>query len=84
MALNQFELIFLLSESRVLIPLSSILIKFEIFKKLIKSGSIVRALVTKNTKDKPRSFFDRIDNWAKESGSLRISAYPRGSIRISA
>ena len=32
-------------------------VKFDIFKKLVKSGSIVRALVTKNTKDKPRSFF---------------------------
>ncbi len=31
-------------------------VKFEIFKKLVKSGSIVRAIVTKNTKDKPRSF----------------------------
>ena len=32
-------------------------VKFEIFKKLVKSGSIVRAIITKNTKDKPRSFF---------------------------
>ena len=39
-------------------------VKFEIFKKLIKSGSIVRAIVAKNTKGKPRSFFDNIDNWA--------------------
>ena len=41
-------------------------IKFEIFKKLVKSGSVVRAIITKNTKDKPRSFFDNIDKWAKE------------------
>ena len=32
-------------------------VKFEIFKKLVKSGSIVRAIVTKNTHTKPRSFF---------------------------
>ena len=32
-------------------------VKFDIFKKLVKSGSLVRAIVTKNTKDKPRSFF---------------------------
>ena len=32
-------------------------VKFDIFKKLVKSGSIVRAIVTPNTKDKPRSFF---------------------------
>ena len=41
-------------------------VKFEIFKKLVKSGSFVRAIVTKNTKDRPRSFFDGIDRWAKE------------------
>ena len=44
-------------------------IKFDIFKRLVKSGSIVRCLVTKETKDKPRSFFDSIDKWAKEQGS---------------
>ena len=32
-------------------------VKFEIFKKLVKAGSFVRAIITKNTKDKPRSFF---------------------------
>ena len=31
-------------------------VNFEIFKNLVKSGSIVRAILTKNTKDKPRSF----------------------------
>ena len=31
-------------------------VSFEIFKKLVKSGSKVRCIVTKNTKDKPRSF----------------------------
>ena len=36
-------------------------VKFDIFKKLIKSGSVVRSIITKNTKDKPRSFFDNID-----------------------
>ena len=43
-------------------------VKLDIFKKLIKSGSIVRSIVTKNTKDKPRSFFDNLDKWAKEQG----------------
>ena len=43
-------------------------VKLEIFKKLVKSGCIVRSIVTKNTKDKPRSFFDGIDKWAKEQG----------------
>ena len=44
-------------------------VKFEIFKKLVKSGSRVRCIVTKNTKDKPRSFFDNIDKWAKDQGA---------------
>ena len=43
-------------------------VNFEIFKNLVKKGSIVRAIVTKNTKDQPRSFFDNLDKWAKEQG----------------
>ena len=43
-------------------------VSFEIFKKLVKNGSLVRCIVTKNTKDKPRSFFDGIDKWAKDQG----------------
>ena len=50
-------------------------VKFEIFKKLIKSGSIVRAIVAKNTKGKPRSFFDNIDNWAKKQGASGLAYF---------
>ena len=50
-------------------------IKFDIFKKLIKSGSIVRAIIAKNTKDKPRSFFDNIDKWAKEQGASGLAYF---------
>ena len=50
-------------------------VKFEIFKKLIKSGSIVRAIIVKNTKEKPRSFFDKIDNWAKEQGASGLAYF---------
>ncbi len=50
-------------------------VKFDIFKKLVKGGSLVRALVTKNTKDKPRSFFDGIDRWAKEQGSSGLAYF---------
>ncbi len=50
-------------------------ISFEIFKKLVKSGSDVRCIVTKNTKDKPRSFFDNIDKWAKEQGSSGLAYF---------
>ena len=43
-------------------------VNFNVFKKLINEGSIVRCIVTKKTKDKPRSFFDNIDKWAKNEG----------------
>ena len=44
-------------------------VKLEIFKKLVKKGSIVRAIPAPNTASKPRSFFDEINNWAKEEGA---------------
>ena len=50
-------------------------VSFEIFKKLVKSGSIVRAIITRNTKDKPRSFFDNIDRWAKEQGASGLAYF---------
>ncbi len=50
-------------------------VSFEIFKKLVKSGSKVRCIVTKNTKDKPRSFFDNIDKWAKEEGGSGLAYF---------
>ena len=50
-------------------------VKFEIFKKLVKSGSNVRAIITKNTAGKPRSFFDNIDKWAKEQGASGLAYF---------
>ena len=50
-------------------------VKFEIFKKLVKSGSKVRAILTKDTKNKPRSFFDGIDRWAKEEGASGLAYF---------
>ena len=50
-------------------------VSFEIFKKLVKSGSRVRCISTKNTKDKPRSFFDNIDKWAKEQGASGLAYF---------
>nr|MDB3894417.1 aspartate--tRNA ligase [Candidatus Pelagibacter sp.] len=50
-------------------------VSFEIFKKLVKSGSKVRCISTKNTKDKPRSFFDNIDKWAKEEGASGLAYF---------
>ena len=50
-------------------------VKFDIFKKLVKAGSVVRVIVTKNTKEKPRSFFDNIDKWAKEQGASGLAYF---------
>ena len=50
-------------------------VSFDIFKKLVKSGSKVRCIVTKNTKEKPRSFFDNIDKWAKEQGASGLAYF---------
>ena len=50
-------------------------IKFEIFKKLVKKGCLVRTIVVKETKDKPRSFFDNIDKWAKDQGSSGLAYF---------
>jgi len=50
-------------------------VTFEIFKKLVKSGSKVRCIVTKNTREKPRSFFDNIDKWAKEQGASGLAYF---------
>ena len=50
-------------------------VKFEIFKKLVSRGSIVRAIITKKTNSKPRSFFDNIDKWAKDEGSSGLAYF---------
>ena len=50
-------------------------VKFDIFKKLVKSGSKVRSILTKNTQDKPRSFFDNLDKWAKEQGASGLAYF---------
>jgi len=50
-------------------------VKFEIFKKLVKSGSLSRCIIAKNTSEKPRSFFDNIDKWAKEQGASGLAYF---------
>jgi len=50
-------------------------VKFEIFKKLVSNGKIVRCIVTKQTVDKPRSFFDSIDKWAKSEGASGLAYF---------
>ena len=50
-------------------------VKFEIFNKLVKNGAVVRCIVTKDTKDKPRSFFDNLDKWAKDQGASGLAYF---------
>ncbi|MDC3066159.1 aspartate--tRNA ligase [Candidatus Pelagibacter sp.] len=50
-------------------------VKFEIFKKLVSKGNVVRCIVTKNTINKPRSFFDSIDKWAKNEGTSGLAYF---------
>lgn len=41
---------------------------FSVFVEAIKSGSVVRAIAAKETIGQPRSFFDKLNDWAKEEG----------------
>ena len=50
-------------------------VTFDIFKNLVKNGSKVRSITTKDTKDKPRSFFDNIDKWAKDQGASGLAYF---------
>ena len=50
-------------------------VNFDIFKKLVKKGARVKTIITSNTKDKPRSFFDNIDKWAKEQGASGLAYF---------
>ncbi|MEK9894232.1 MAG: aspartate--tRNA ligase [Pelagibacteraceae bacterium] len=50
-------------------------VKFEIFKKLVSKGNIVRSIVTKQTVENPRSFFDGIDKWARSEGASGLAYF---------
>ena len=50
-------------------------VKFDIFKKLVKSGSKVKAIITKFTKISQRSFFENIDKWAKDQGASGLAYF---------
>ncbi len=50
-------------------------VKFDIFKKLVNEGARVRGIIAKNSKDKPRSFFDNIDKWAKDQGASGLAYF---------
>ncbi|MBY0292682.1 MAG: aspartate--tRNA ligase [Alphaproteobacteria bacterium] len=42
---------------------------FSLFAKAIEKGSIVRAIPAPNTATYPRSFFDKMNEWAREQGA---------------
>ena len=48
---------------------NSVEIKLNIFKKQINKGAIVRAIPAPNTINKPRSFYDGLNEWAKKEGA---------------
>ena len=42
---------------------------FSIFSKAIANGSVVRGIQAKGAANKPRSFFDNMNNWARNEGA---------------
>ena len=45
---------------------------FKIFSNQIEKGSIVKGIIVKNTANQPRSFFDKLNNWAREEGAAGL------------
>ena len=45
---------------------------FKIFSDQIKKGSVVKGIIVKNTGDQPRSFFDKLNDWAREEGAAGL------------
>src|SRR3989338_8080211 len=41
---------------------------FSVFAKAVEDGKVVRAIPAYQVADKPRSFFDKLNDWAKEEG----------------
>jgi len=45
---------------------------FKIFSQQIDKGFVVKGIVVSNTADKPRSFFDKLNAWAREEGAAGL------------
>ena len=45
---------------------------FKIFSSLIEKNYRVRGIIVNDTADKPRSFFDKLNNWAREEGAAGL------------
>ena len=48
---------------------------FKIFSKQIDKGFVVKGIVVSNTADKPRSFFDKLNELVKRRGSCWVRIY---------
>ena len=44
-------------------------VAFRAFKEVIKAGGVVRAIPRQSPARKPRSFFDKLNDWAKGEGA---------------
>lgn len=44
-------------------------VEFKAFKGVIDKGGVVRAIRAPNVADRPRSFFDKLNDWAREEGA---------------
>lgn len=44
-------------------------VEFKAFKGVIEKGGVVRAIRVPNVVDRPRSFFDKLNDWAREEGA---------------
>ncbi len=44
-------------------------VTFNAFKKIIAAGGVVRAIPAPKTGSQPRSFFDKLNDWAKDEGA---------------
>jgi aspartyl-tRNA synthetase len=44
-------------------------VEFRAFKEIVAKGGVVRAIKAPKVSDRPRSFFDKINDWAKEQGA---------------
>jgi aspartyl-tRNA synthetase len=45
---------------------------FGLFAKAVAGGSVVRAIPAPGTAEKPRSFFDKLNEWAREQGAAGL------------
>jgi aspartyl-tRNA synthetase len=47
-------------------------VEFKAFKGIVEKGGVVRAIRAPKVADRPRSFFDKLNDWAKEQGAVGL------------